>query len=107
MIFFGTITAIGAGVLQPLNMLVFGGLVGDMVEPTKDYLIIFEDFAFKNSLLGVGILCLTFVTTVLFNYSGTRQIYKIRSIYLEKALNQDVPWYDINQTGDFASRMSE
>lgn len=105
MIFVGTITAIGAGILQTVNMLVFGNLVGEIVD--KSLIDVFEQFAVRNSFIGLAMLCLTFVTTVLFNYSGTRQIFKIRSIYLERALNQDVPWYDVNPTGDFASRMSE
>ncbi|RYA67126.1 ABC transporter transmembrane domain-containing protein [Enterobacter cloacae complex sp. 2DZ2F20B] len=35
------------------------------------------------------------------------QIFKVRSLYLEKVLNQDISWYDLNNTGDFSSRMSE
>jgi ATP-binding cassette subfamily B (MDR/TAP) protein 1 len=28
-------------------------------------------------------------------------------LYLEKVLNQDISWYDVNNTGDFSSRMSD
>ncbi|KAH0811670.1 hypothetical protein GEV33_011121 [Tenebrio molitor] len=35
------------------------------------------------------------------------KIFHIRSLYLEKVLNQDISWYDVNNTGDFSSRMSD
>ncbi|CAH1099162.1 unnamed protein product [Psylliodes chrysocephalus] len=36
-----------------------------------------------------------------------QMIFRIRSEYLQAILNQDVSWYDMNQTGDFSSRMSD
>lgn len=36
-----------------------------------------------------------------------RQIYKIRSEFLRSTLNQDIEWYDLNKSGEFASRMNE
>lgn len=37
----------------------------------------------------------------------TFQVLKLRSNYFEKLLNKDVPWFDVHNTGDFASRMAE
>jgi ATP-binding cassette subfamily B (MDR/TAP) protein 1 len=35
------------------------------------------------------------------------QILRIRGLYFKSALSQDIGWFDVQQTGDFASRMSE
>lgn len=104
-------------------MLVFGDLTGDIVRygqvllnnTTPEILAAESDrfidaiirFAIYNSCIGLAMLVLSYFGTLFFNFSGLRQIFKIRKIYLEKVLNQDIGWYDKNQTGDFASRMSE
>ncbi|KAI2474291.1 LOW QUALITY PROTEIN: ATP binding cassette (ABC) transporter subfamily B member, partial [Diabrotica virgifera virgifera] len=119
----GLISATGTGVLQPLNTILFGSLTGDIIAYATSIQInlpadqkkIAEDnffdgiryFALMNSLIGVGMFVFSYLATVTFNYSAMRQIFKIRSAYLKSILNQDVGWYDINQTGDFASRMSD
>ncbi|XP_050514651.1 multidrug resistance protein 2-like isoform X2 [Diabrotica virgifera virgifera] len=119
----GLISATGTGVLQPLNTILFGSLTGDIIAYATSIQInlpadqkkIAEDnffdgiryFALMNSLIGIGMFVFSYLATVTFNYSAMRQIFKIRSAYLKSILNQDVGWYDINQTGDFASRMSD
>ncbi|KAI2474213.1 Multidrug resistance protein-like protein 49-like protein, partial [Diabrotica virgifera virgifera] len=119
----GLISSTGAGILQPLNTLIFGSLTGDIIEYatsmqrnlSSDQKKIAEDkffdairyFAIMNSVIGVGMFIFSYLATVSFNYSATRQIFKIRSAYLKSILNQDVSWYDVNQTGEFASRMSD
>lgn len=37
----------------------------------------------------------------------TNQVYKIRQEYLKAALNQDFEYFDMHQTGDFATKMTE
>ncbi|GLH02038.1 Multidrug resistance protein homolog 49 [Gryllus bimaculatus] len=54
-------------------------------------------FAVNNSIVGAVMLVATYVSL----------IFRIRSKYLKSALQQDIGWYDLQQTGDFASRMSE
>ncbi|KAJ3662142.1 hypothetical protein Zmor_006501 [Zophobas morio] len=118
----GTLAAMGTGVLQPLNTLLFGNLTGSIVKyaatlgtPDPDALAKAEDafiddirdFAVYNSLIGAGMLVLSYISTEFFNYTALKQIFKVRSLYLEKVLNQDISWYDLNNTGDFSSRMSD
>lgn len=120
----GLLSATASGVLQPLNTILFGKLTGDIIEYAKTLYNMtmtpdernaaeetFFDgiryFALMNSLIGVGMFIFGYLATVSFNYSATRQIFRIRSAYLKSILNQDVGWYDVNQTGDFSSRMSD
>jgi len=41
------------------------------------------------------------------NFDLFLQAFKMRKLFLEKVLNQDIEWYDTNQTGDFASIITE
>ncbi|KAF5286694.1 hypothetical protein FQA39_LY16177 [Lamprigera yunnana] len=110
----GTIFAMVSGVLQPLNVLIFGDLIGTIIAYTlnmdenKDaFMKDLKTFVTYNALLGVTMLLATYLSIVLYNYSSIRQINIIRKLYLTSTLNQDVGWYDLQRTGDFASRMSE
>ena len=35
------------------------------------------------------------------------QVFRIRNLFLKSVLRQDISWYDVTQTGDFASRISD
>ncbi|KAK4873210.1 hypothetical protein RN001_015239 [Aquatica leii] len=60
-----------------------------------------------NFTLGVLVTVSMYSATVLFSHTALNQTLKIRKLFLSNILNQDVGWYDLNQTGDFASRISD
>ncbi|XP_049809966.1 ATP-dependent translocase ABCB1-like isoform X1 [Schistocerca nitens] len=121
----GLVASLGTGVSQPLSMLLFGDLTGVMVDygsavinaslagqPVPEaartaFMDGVRSFSVYNAILGAAAFVLTYVCIFTFNYVAHRQIYRIRDRYLKSALRQDIGWYDLNQTGDFASRMSE
>lgn len=94
-------------------------------DEASDKLIdVLKSFAIYNSIVGTTMLVLSYFSTMIFNYTAVRQvgtvrkrrricvkfkvlqIFKIRHLYLKSALNQDIGWFDLHQTGDFASRMA-
>nr|ADC97877.1 ATP-binding cassette transporter [Chrysomela tremula] len=120
----GIISAVGTGVLQPMNTILFGTLTGDIIKyaaskfnhsmseddrikAENDFFDGVQYFAMMNSIIAVGMVIISYISTVTFNYSATRQVFRLRSTYLSKILNQDITWYDMHQTGDFSSRMTE
>nr|QZZ63294.1 ABC transporter [Leptinotarsa decemlineata] len=120
----GLLSALGTGILQPLYTLLYGNLTGDIIafastiykptltpeqrkEAEDNFLDGITHFAVMNSLIGLGMLVLSFISTTTFTYSASRQVYQLRSVYLSKILNQDISWYDVHETGDFSSRMTE
>lgn len=141
-IFLGVITGIATGVVQPLNMLIFGQLTGDIImygyivgnstgnedvltAAKDDFMQSMLDFVLYSCLLGAATLIMGYASIAFFNISGIKQVIlyntsnqtklyrfifqvlRIRSLFFEKALNQDISWYDKNQTGDIASRITE
>ncbi|XP_057672653.1 ATP-dependent translocase ABCB1-like isoform X5 [Diorhabda carinulata] len=124
LMFIGIVSSAITGILQPLSIILFGRVAGDSIDYAQSLMNdnltpaekleaenIFLDgvkfFATWNSLIGIGMLFFCYIATVTFNYSAMEQTFRIRSKYLKSILNQDISWYDQNQTGDFASRMSD
>ncbi|KAJ8964325.1 hypothetical protein NQ314_004995, partial [Rhamnusium bicolor] len=66
-----------------------------------------KDFAINTTIIGVVTIVTTYISGVLFSYSAINQILKIRKKFLEKTLNQDIEWFDVNQTGDFATTFTQ
>ncbi|CAG9761758.1 unnamed protein product [Ceutorhynchus assimilis] len=121
-LYFGIFSALVAGGIQPLNNVLFGGLTDTVVnyarnclDPTSTtcseageaLLDGIKYFAMWNSILGVGILITSYTTAEIFNYIAIKQVFRLRSNYLEKLLNKDIPWIDMHNSGDFASRMAD
>lgn len=64
-------------------------------------------FAAVNAGIGAVMFVFSYLATMLFNYSAHNQIYTIRGRFMRSVLNQDIGWYDINKSGEFASRINE
>lgn len=120
----GILSSIASGILQPLNTVLYGTLTGDAItyaiaqrnialtdEEKQAAEVVFLEatvrFTKLNLSLAISMFLLSYLSTFSFNYTSMKQVFMIRCKYLKSMLNQDVSWYDTNQTGDFASRMSE
>ena len=58
-------------------------------------------------MIGLVNLVCSFVFVTCFNTAAESQVLRIRKIFLKSILRQDIAWYDVTQTGDFASRISD
>ncbi|XP_068623038.1 multidrug resistance protein homolog 49-like [Battus philenor] len=47
------------------------------------------------------------VSVDLFNYAASRQIDRVKEIFLKAVLRQDITWYDLNTTMNFATKVSD
>ena len=100
----GTLCSLGTGALQPLNMLIFGNLTGDIVAfalitgstgivtaeeleaAQQRFMDAITNFAIYNSLIGVGMFILSYISILLFNWSGLRQVI-VEGIAVKLELN--------------------
>ena len=64
-------------------------------------------FARRMFVLGLINLTLSYIFVFCFNYAAQKQTFKIRKLFLQAVLRQDIGWYDVHQTTDFAARMNE
>lgn len=100
MLFIGCLCSVGTGVCQPLNVLIFGTLTGDLIsfatiignpgnvteaeflEAQEKFMDDIISFAVYNSLIGLGMLILSYMSTMLFNYSAIRQASFITQVLI-------------------------
>lgn len=66
-----------------------------------------EMFVVYTCALGIFMMAGTYVSVMLFNLAAHNQIFRIRCEYLKSVLSKDMEWFDVNQCGEFASRMNE
>ncbi|XP_071445843.1 multidrug resistance protein homolog 49-like isoform X2 [Hetaerina americana] len=64
-------------------------------------------FGIGCSTLGLIQLVFDYVFVTSLNYAAEKQILRIRTLFLQSVLRQDIAWYDTHQIGDFASRVTE
>jgi ATP-binding cassette subfamily B (MDR/TAP) protein 1 len=127
--FIGVCGAIATGLTTPANTYIFGDLADAMIAKGASMFNVTElspedqdafdekmnevfldeiaSFAINNSILGIIMLSCSYLSITLFNYAAHNQIFRLRSRFLQAALNQDISWYDFNQSGEFASRINE
>ncbi|XP_046965821.1 ATP-dependent translocase ABCB1-like [Vanessa cardui] len=85
----------------------------DYAESSKDqisyevFLKSMHDFGIKYTCVGLVLFTGGYLGTALMNVAAINQIFRIRFSYLKAVLNQDLAYYDLHQTGDFASKMAE
>ncbi|CAH1967884.1 unnamed protein product [Acanthoscelides obtectus] len=111
------------GAINPIVMILFGEVTGAIV----DYAETFDEslpeqekarlndtlwretqrFAIISAVVGFIMVVATYVYTVLFGYSSTNQILKMRKTLFEKILNQDIEWFDKNQSGEFTTTITQ
>ncbi|XP_066148570.1 multidrug resistance protein homolog 49-like [Euwallacea fornicatus] len=111
------------GIFQPYLMILFGDVSGVIlaystamtqnlsieeqnVEVEKLYTGT-RYFALMTGISSVIVICSTYIAGVALTQSSLRQTFKMRKLFLEKTINQDISWYDQNQTGDFATVLTD
>ncbi|XP_004508080.1 ABC transporter B family member 11-like [Cicer arietinum] len=104
----GTVGAIGNGISIPLMILIFGSMINAFGESTTSKLV---DEVSKVSLKFVYLAAGTFVASFLqltcWMITGERQAARIRGLYLQTILRQDVSFFDKEtNTGEVVGRMS-
>ncbi|XP_064544293.1 ATP-dependent translocase ABCB1-like [Drosophila montana] len=118
----GLICALGMGLTTPANSLIFGDLANDMINlsglgqeaaymressNSQALLDAVQKFSLNVTYIGLVMLCCSYMAITCFNYAAHSQTMSIRSKFFKSVLHQDMSWYDINQSGEVASRMNE
>ncbi|XP_054720793.1 ATP-dependent translocase ABCB1-like [Uloborus diversus] len=126
LIFFACIIALISGAALPTIMVLFGNIIDSFVDhhrmqnnltsfnPSDNTSVISTEIFLQrvaNLCLYIGIIgCIVFVFNLLyvsfFSMAAANQAFKIRCMFMQSVLRQDIGWFDTHQTGDFASRLT-
>lgn len=118
MILYGEFTTIlvdrkiASGTSTKTNILsIFGGgeILTNATEKEIFHATIKDSAAFGIGCAFGSLMQLIFaaISINLLNYVAQNQITKIRTLFLRSVLRQDMTWYDLNTSDNFAVRMTE
>ena len=57
--------------------------------------------------LGVGVIIITYFQVSMFKMAAERLVHKIRLLFYQSILRQEIGWFDVNLSGELSSKLSE
>ncbi|XP_057415709.1 ABC transporter B family member 11-like [Lotus japonicus] len=109
LMFLGTFGAIGNGISMPVMTLIFGNMINAFGSTTNSKEVVDEvsKVSLKFVYLGAGTFIASLLQSTCWMISGERQAARIRGLYLQNILRQDVSFFDTEtNTGEVVGRMS-
>ncbi|XP_066999667.2 multidrug resistance protein homolog 49 [Anabrus simplex] len=136
LVILGILLAVASGVLMPGFIILYGEFTTLLVErnmenatTSKTYLLelfgggkkldntsgvtwreaMIQDaagFGIGTTVFSAAQFILDYLSIALLNSIALKQIGRIKKLFLQSVLRQDMSWYDTNNTADFASRMT-
>uniref|UniRef100_A0A672J0P2 ATP-binding cassette, sub-family B (MDR/TAP), member 4 n=1 Tax=Salarias fasciatus TaxID=181472 RepID=A0A672J0P2_SALFA len=101
MIIVGTLMAMGHGVVLPLMCIVFGDMTDSFVMDAGSQM----DPSELNKQSAV--LIVAYLQVSLWTLAAGRQVRRIRTLFFHRIMQQDIGWFDINETGELNTRLTD
>ncbi|KAF0711105.1 Aste57867_5382 [Aphanomyces stellatus] len=112
----GSIAAIGTGLSQPLQIVLFGNLL-NAFGPIQDtttavaamsfFATQVNDVVYKFMALATAVLVTGFVQIACWSITASRQSKRLRQAYAAAILRQEVGWFDLHEPAQLASRVAD
>uniref|UniRef100_A0A3Q0RYQ1 ATP-binding cassette sub-family B member 5 n=1 Tax=Amphilophus citrinellus TaxID=61819 RepID=A0A3Q0RYQ1_AMPCI len=123
MIAVGTLMAMANGVVLPLMCIVFGDMTDSFISNaaiglgnasfpnvTQINNTLEKDmtgYAIQFSILGAVVLVAAYLQVSLWTLAAGRQVKRIRTLFFHQIMRQDIGWFDINETGELNTRLTD
>ncbi|XP_067366383.1 ATP-binding cassette, sub-family B (MDR/TAP), member 4 isoform X1 [Channa argus] len=125
MIFVGALMSMLNGVVLPLMCIVFGDMTDSFVNdamipnisasyPNFTYIpknsTLQQDmnlYAIYYSIMGGVVLVAAYLQVSLWTIAAGRQVKRIRKLFFHRIMQQDIGWFDVNETGELNTRLIE
>ncbi|CAN0888669.1 ABC transporter B family member 11 [Linum grandiflorum] len=103
----GTVGSLGNGLAMPLMTIIMGQTINSFGTNQTDVVHAISKVSIKYVYLAMGAAVASFLEVTCWMVTGERQAARIRSLYLETILRQDVAFFDSEtSTGEVIGRMS-
>ncbi|KAI8865498.1 hypothetical protein GQ42DRAFT_151728, partial [Ramicandelaber brevisporus] len=114
----GAVCAVGVGAAQPLMIIVFGNILDSFImhdiykqSGHDDLAIASINDAIRTrcltfAMIGIGSLILSFGVFSAFSIAADRQCRRIRELYYQAILRQEMGWFDDVASGELTTRIS-
>ncbi|XP_052744794.1 multidrug resistance protein homolog 49-like [Bicyclus anynana] len=137
LLFLGVIFATLSGLFVPVGVIVYGEFTSLLIDRTvmigtstptltiawfgggriltnasaeENRLALIEDsqaFGIGCTVFSILQFIVSAISVDLFNYAALRQIERVKKRFLEAVLRQDITWYDLNTSMNFATKVSD
>ena len=113
----GTIGGLGQGGLLPVQFVIFGELVDDFIDYSKcidskkNCTTNIEEamipFAYYYIAIAVAMAVVVGLQMIMWGLTAERQVHAMRKAFFRSILRQEMAWFDMNDSGELNSRLSE
>ncbi|KAJ0000403.1 hypothetical protein NQD34_012245 [Periophthalmus magnuspinnatus] len=123
LILVGTVAAMGSRVLLPLMCVVFGTMTDSFVDYSKvpnithnnltDIMAnstLQEDmtrYAIYYSIMGATMMVTGYFNISFWTLAAGRQVKRIRKLFFHAIMQQEIGWFDVNETGELNTRLTD
>ena len=66
-----------------------------------------SSFAINYSILGFIVLIAAYGQVAFWTLAAGRQATRIRKLFFHRIMQQDIGWFDVNETGELNTRLTE
>ncbi|KAI8391129.1 putative ABC transporter protein [Radiomyces spectabilis] len=109
MIFVAAVFSAGIGAVIPLQIILFGKLLGNVADMMGDPSKMLDSampMILTYVYLGTAVLVASYVANCLWVLTGRNQTRRIRILYLRAIMHQDMAWFDKAEEGSLNSRLA-
>ena len=96
-----SISAINCTLLQPFISQVATCMTNE------EFIQSINMFCYYFIIIAITAIILASILVSTYQIAAERQVYKIRRKYFKSVLRQDIAWFDVNPSGEVASRLVE
>lgn len=66
-----------------------------------------SSYAIYYSIMGGVVLVAAYLQVSLWTIAAGRQVKRIRKLFFHRIMQQDIGWFDVNETGELNTRLTE
>ncbi|XP_037532573.1 ATP-binding cassette, sub-family B (MDR/TAP), member 4 [Nematolebias whitei] len=119
----GTVMAVANGVVLPLMCIVFGNMTDSLINSAATSNNLPGNFSIANmtstlekemttfsiyySIMGAVVLVAAYMQVSLWTLAAGRQVKRIRVLFFHRIMQQDIGWFDVNETGELNTRLTD
>lgn len=99
----------GSGALQPISILIYGQFINNLTASLNDTSNLLNETLPVIKIMaymGTASLIAAYLANCLWILTGEGQTRRIRSLYLNSVLKQDMGWFDASEDGSLNTRLA-
>ena len=86
---------------------VFSNILEFVCNPSDEFLDEIDKFSLIYLGLATAVLLVVFLANMFWNISAYRQTRRMRMAFYRSILKQEIGWFDVNNTAELSTRLSE